>query len=76
MKQAHTAAELPRVQSRRSKLLTFEVFAVDRLAYKFERNRVPGQTTAKWFLYAWAADRILAKCGSASADYCVGIGQC
>ena len=49
LKQAHTAAQLPRVQSRRSKLLTFEVFAVDRLAYKFERNRVPGQTTANGF---------------------------
>ncbi len=53
----------------------FEVFAVDRLAYKFERNRVLGQMTAKWFLYAWAAHKFLAKCGDATADYRVEIRQ-
>ncbi len=50
----------------------FEVLAVDRLAHKFERNRVPGHTTAKWFLYAWAADRFL---GNATADHLVGTEQ-
>lgn len=40
------------------KLLMFEVFAVDRLAHKFERNRVPGHTTAKWFLYACGCRQI------------------